>query len=60
VWRVVHVALSEEGCVRCGGDLEQLDDGLELLPLAGRERRFSIPNPAAASALDAPRAVASS
>jgi len=42
--------LSEEGCVRCGGDLEPIPDGLELLPLRGGERRFSIPSPARESA----------
>jgi hypothetical protein len=53
----VHVTLSEEGCVRCGGDLEQLDDGVELLPLHG-ERRFSIPSPTSPPLEAAPAAVA--
>ncbi len=53
MWRVVHATLSEEGCVRCGGNLEQLDDGVELLPLAGRERRFSVQKPTADPAIEA-------
>ena len=56
MWRVVHVMLSEEGCVRCGGTLEPIADGHELLPLRGRrERRYSIPNQANAPALDVAR-----
>ena len=55
MWRVVHVTLSEEGCVRCGGTLEQLSDGFELLPLRGRERRFSIPSPTRESVLETAR-----
>ena len=55
MWRVVHLMLSEEGCVRCGGDLEPIADGVELLPDRGGERRFSIPHPAQQAGLDAVR-----
>jgi hypothetical protein len=41
VWRVVHVMLSQEGCVRCGGDLEAIGDRQDLLELHHRERRFA-------------------
>ena len=46
MWRVVHVMLSEEGCVRCGGDLEAIGDSQDLLELHERERRFAPPVPA--------------
>jgi predicted nucleic acid-binding Zn-ribbon protein len=46
VWRVVHVMLSQEGCVRCGGDLEAIGDRQDLLELHERERRFAPPFPA--------------
>jgi hypothetical protein len=32
--------LSQEGCVRCGGDLEPIADRQDLLELHQRERRF--------------------
>lgn len=44
MWRVVHVTLSEEGCIRCGGQLEPLGDGVELYPIHGA-RRFSVAAP---------------
>jgi hypothetical protein len=49
------MTLSEEGCVRCGGKLEAIADGHELLPRRGGERRYSIPNPVTEPALDAAR-----
>ena len=52
MWRVVHVMLSQEGCVRCGGDLEPVDDRQDLLELHERERRFAPPGPRAGAAVD--------
>ena len=32
MWRVVHVTLSEEGCIRCGGSLEGIEEPVEFFP----------------------------
>jgi hypothetical protein len=44
--------LSQEGCVRCGGDLEPIGDRQDLLELHERERRFAPPGPRAVPTVD--------